>query len=62
MEYTGSFAREKAEGKGRLVVWNESSFKGHFKQGKKEGRGILKEKKRVYVGQWKDNCFIHNPL
>lgn len=32
--------KEKAHGSGKITVWNGDNFIGHFKQGKKEGKGI----------------------
>ena len=58
MEYEGSFRGEKAHGEGRLTVFSGDNYRGEFRQGKKEGKGVAREGRRIYVGTWKNNHFL----
>ena len=58
MSYEGTFEKEKAHGEGKLLIGNGDNYVGQFRKGKKEGKGIYHEKKKIYFGYWHHDRFV----
>lgn len=56
-EYRGHFRNGRYHGFGRLEYVNEKAvYKGYWKNGKRDGRGIYWDRdNNVYMGQWKND-------
>lgn len=61
--YIGEYANDKRDGKGKLILMNQSTYEGDFKNGLFHGQGVLKSNKFIYKGQFvngKREGFGHN--
>ena len=58
MIYEGTFLKEKAHGNGRIEMNDGETFVGKFQEGKKSGKGIYKERRRVWIGNWHGDKFM----
>ena len=58
MKYSGEFVNDLFEGKGKLIVINESEYIGNFMKGKKIGLGTLKyENGDIYNGEFNNDLY-----
>lgn len=57
VRYEGEWNDDQFEGEGHLVIDNQWEYKGGFKNGLKDGKGIVKyfKSENVYEGEFKDN-------
>ena len=46
-----------------MIIWpDENEFEGEFKEDKKEGFGICKMGKKIFMGIWRDNKLEGNVI